>query len=328
MDDAPRRKTGSAGPASNPDRGSPAPEGLRPSEPTGEEALASRPEEGQLSQQPPTSTTAASQRHHDRLRNRLLKKKILTPIILAVISVALFLLAIALYSPPEEVPAPSDTLLDLKSTFAIRDIYYIVTQVSPSIAEIQVVVGLNTLNPPAKAPAPELDVDPPPGIGFRTCPMSSCTFDPSTNASAWTQYLTFQPTPNFTSQGDNVAVAFSTFDVRAHNFGIALNGVTAAAAIPQLFYTGPGTPTLTTEYNVPSASSYDWSAFPTLLANRTEAYWLESVTGGAAPGRVAIGINHSNETKDANKTFFAGALLGLAAAALLSAVQEALHAND
>ena len=52
------------------------------------------------------------------------------------------------------------------------------------------------------------------------------------------------------------------------------------------------------------------------------------MTGGRIPGRAAVGINHAEQTTDDNKTFVAGALIGLAGGALLSAVQEALHAND
>jgi len=329
MDDATRRKTDGVGTANNPDRGSPAPEVPRPKGPTGEEALASCPEEGQLPPQPPTSTTAARQRHHDRLRNRLLRKKILTPIILAVIGVALFLLAIVLYPPSGELSAPPYTSLQFKSTFAIRAISYEVSQVSPSIAEIDVWAELNTLHSPAKAPPPELDVILPSGISFQTCPESSCAPETSGNFAFSWNYLTFEPAPSFTVQSDKVGVASATFRVRAHNFGIAFNDVTATAAIPQLRYTGPGSPTLVTQYdNFPSVSSYDWSAFPTEFAYRTLVAWNESVAGGATPGRVATGINHGNQEGDSNKTFFAGALLGLAGGAILSAVQEALHAND
>lgn len=101
------------------------------------------------------------------------------------------------------------------------------------------------------------------------------------------------------------------------------------AAIPEVLYYGPGSPTLFTEYdNAPLGSNYDWSALPTLFGNGTKVLWSEPVTGGLSPGRIAVGINQANQTKNSNKTFFAGALIGLAGGALLSAVQEALHAND
>src|SRR6185437_3647712 len=122
---------------------------------------------------------------------------------------------LALYPPQRELSAPPYTILKLKSTFAIRDIYYTVSQVSPSIAEISVSAGLNTFHPPAKAPSPELDVSPPAGIRFQTCPKSSCTPETSTNFAMSWNYLTFKPTPNFTGRGDKVGAAFATFRVRA-----------------------------------------------------------------------------------------------------------------
>jgi hypothetical protein len=82
------------------------------------------------------------------------------------------------------------------------------------------------------------------------------------------------------------------------------------------------------QYNISSASSYDWSAFPTLFANSTYAMWDEQVPASMADGKAAIGVDHANQAKDANMTFIAGALLGLAGAAFLVAIQETLHAND
>ena len=82
--------------------------------------------------------------------------------------------------------------------------------------------------------------------------------------------------------------------------------------------------------------SYDWSSFPTSAINNSDAAWTiattSSVSGRQAvastPGRVAVGINHARQASDNDKTFVAGALLGLAGGAILSAVQEALHARD
>jgi hypothetical protein len=52
------------------------------------------------------------------------------------------------------------------------------------------------------------------------------------------------------------------------------------------------------------------------------------VAAGITSGRIATGVNHLAQAADDHRTFFAGALLGLAGGALLSAVQEALHARD
>jgi hypothetical protein len=56
--------------------------------------------------------------------------------------------------------------------------------------------------------------------------------------------------------------------------------------------------------------------------------WNEQVTGGEAAGRVAVGINHGNQAWNDDKTFIAGAFIGLAGGALLSALQELLRQKD
>lgn len=141
-------------------------------------------------------------------------------------------------------------------------------------------------------------------------------------AELWLQPLIFR------TQGAHGA-AFVDLFVNAHDFGVTFNGVIAAAAIPQVYFkNSSGAPPVFIQYNIPLASSYDWATFPTEFANGTLAVWYEDVSGGTLDGRAAVGINNSNEAKDNTKTFIAGALLGLGGAALLSAIQEALHAND
>jgi hypothetical protein len=264
-----------------------------------------------------------------------LRKKILTPIVLALIGGVLFFSAIVLYySSPGEPSPVSFVTLEMKSPFEFAKIEYVVDQVSPSVAEIDVRIALpfGKRPPPvkasaAKAPAQYFILFLPPGIAFRTCPAGFCTFSRGQDQYRWAEILRFK---TISSEGQSpTGMAQATFFVRAHDFGYTSNSITALAAIPQVFYLAQGSPTLTTVYeNAAAASSYDWSAFPTESINGTKAVWDEPVTGGATQGRVAIGINHASQTKENNKAFFAGALIGLAGGALLSAVQEALHAND
>jgi len=284
--------------------------------------MASIPDAG--SPVPENSGTATPAQHGGRLRSRLLRKKVLAPIVLAVIGGLLFLAALALYPSEGELATPSFATLELRSSFSIENIDYVVSQTSSSMAAITVIVDLpgGAPHPPASAPALELYLYPPSGVSFRTCPIGSCYWNGE-------QYY-WVDTLNFDSEGiDDTWFATAIFSVRAHSLGYAFNDINASAAIPQIIYAGPGSLTLQTQYdNATSASSYDWSALPTEFVNNTTADWDEPVTSGVGPGRVAVGINHSNEEKDSNKTFFAGALIGLAGGALLSAVQEALHAND
>lgn len=312
--------------ASIPDGGSPPPESPHPGDPPG--ALVSRPAESQASRSTPGPPAVGSGPHHDWLRNRPLWKKILAPIVLAVISGLLFLAAIALYSSPGELSSPSYATLNITSTFSISAIYYRVSQASPSIAKISIILILapGVRHPPANHPAPSFFLWAPPGIAFHNCPVHYCHRTSSTTV-YWSAYMKFF-TEGYRS-GYLTGEASANVFVSAHNFGYTFNSVTAAAAIPQVVYNGPGTPTLQTKYdNAPLASSYDWSALPTQFVNSTSAFWDEPVTGGSSPGRVAVGINQANQAKNSNKTFFAGALIGLAGGALLAAAQEALHAND
>ena len=184
---------------------------------------------------------------------------------------------------------------------------------------ITIKVGLpgDARNPAVGTEIAKATVFPPLGISFRTCP-SPCEFVPSEKLSSWSKPLILEKN----------GYAVISYFVKANHFGVTYNGVTASAAMPEVYYKGPGTPNLLTQYGIPSASSYDWSSFPPLYANGIFASWEEPVTGGRIPGRAAVGINHAEQTTDDNKTFVAGALIGLAGGALLSAVQEALHAND
>lgn len=120
--------------------------------------------------------------------------------------------------------------------------------------------------------------------------------------------------------------------MKAHSFGVTFNGINASASNPEILYQGigkgTGTPLLFVVYHFPSASSYDWSSYPALWASKSAAAWQEAVNHGDTATRTAVDIDHARRASDNNKTFFAGALLGLAGGAILSAVQEALHARD
>lgn len=298
---------------------SPAPEHPRPADPAATGEPAAGPEENLPSRPQPGSATVTSTNRDERLRNRPLWKKILTPITLAVIGVGLFLVAFKVYysSSPGELPTPAYATLELSSPFSVGTIFYTVKQESPSVAEVSIAVELlgGIRHLPAKATPSAAYLLPPTGITFLNRPKS---------ATYSGQVLHFQ-----LGQGSTYETAFANFFLIAHDFGIATNSVNAEAAIPEIRYYGTGSPTLYAEFDdVPSAGSYDWSASPTVYANGTKAWWSEPVTGGGASGRVAVGINQANQAHNDHKTFFAGALIGLAGGALLSAVQEALHTND
>jgi hypothetical protein len=305
--------------ASVPDQGSPASQSPRPGDPAATGPLASQPAESQPVRPASGPVAAAAEGHDDRLRSRPRWKKILTPIVLALIGVVLFLVAIALYSSPGELPTPPYATVGVVSLRPIGDIIYAAQQVSPSIAMVTIKVDLpgGTANPTAGTEIAKAVFFPPIGIKFQTC-SSPCESAPDGMEMSWAKPLILEKND----------YAEATYFVKDNDFGLTYNGIDASAAIPEVYYKGPGTPTLQAQYDIPSASSYDWSSFPALYANDIFATWEEPVANGRVPGRAAVGINHAEQASDDNKTFFAGALIGLAGGALLSAVQEALHAND
>jgi hypothetical protein len=261
-----------------------------------------------------------------------LRKKILTPVVLAVIGVTLGLIAWAIYPSRTQLPVPTYTTLHLISNTKIGTITYRVHQFSPSIAlvEISVLLPSGASSSPAGSVQASLYVFPPAGSSL-ICLPSSC-FPQQGGNNYWYHKLTFKRAmgpgalPNVTEVGMN---AFAAFAVKAHNFGITADGATASAAIPKLHYTGPGAPSLITQYKIRSANLYDWSTLPPAYVNGSEAQWLEQTSGNGVLTDVdAIGANHVTQKRDSDLSFLAGVLLGVGGGALVGAAQEALHARD
>jgi hypothetical protein len=103
--------------------------------------------------------------------------------------------------------------------------------------------------------------------------------------------------------------------------------------LPELDSSGTRQAELLLQYqNFPSAGSYDWSAFPgESISKRLGIIWTETVppgsgsSGGVTSARIATGVDHAAQQRDSNFTLVAGVLFGIGGAALIAAVQEALH---
>jgi hypothetical protein len=120
--------------------------------------------------------------------------------------------------------------------------------------------------------------------------------------------------------------AFS-FDVTDPTFGFQVNGVQASVALPGVSIGGGGSSNLLATYQMPHPGRYDWSSFPPdSIHPRQGISWYEPSAGQTLPSRIAVGIDHAEQSADDRNTFIAGALIGLAGAALIAAIQEALHA--
>lgn len=283
-----------------------------------------RPSGPNAAGQPPESADAGTSA--DQPPSRPLWKRFRVSIILVLIALGLLVVTLDLYPSTQELPTPVYASLTVASLRPIGLIQYSVYQVSPATAKIDVMVELpaGAAVPPANVPVARFVVFPPIGISFTTCPHPACESE-SHSISSWNVPLVFR---GISGPNGVTGTAFADFLVRGHSFGETYNRVNAAAAIPEVTYSGSGTPTFETQYQMPDASSYDWSGFPVQFANATFATWTQQVSGGLLAGRDAVGTDYVNQSRDSFDTFLAGVILGLVGGALLSAIQEAFHAND
>jgi hypothetical protein len=286
---------------------SPEPESPEPS-PQGAESSPPRP----------LDETQPLPAEHKRSRQR----KILTPLVLAAFGLVLLLVAIWFYpSATTGVSTPPYSILHISTNVPVATIDLYIVQESPALAEMRVELTSDT--PVSNDKETTLGVAIPSGTSFKGCPAFTCPFSPG--APFWISGLVFKRA--CTLDGCVWAATANLF-VNARSFGAAFNDVNATAAIPEVMYQGPGNPNMQVTYDIPAAASYDWSSFPTLTVSNSTATWQVNLVNGESPGRTAVGINAAGQASHDTRTFVAGALLGLAGGAILSAVQEALHASD
>jgi hypothetical protein len=255
--------------------------------------------------------------------------------VLAILGFALLGVGFVLLPSTSQSPTPPYSEIVLNSTVPILTINYRVTPASPSVDDVDVEIFLNGTKLPSGIVG-NLVLRLPIGFRFHTCPAKSCfrKQTPEGLYYTWAKLLTFDAPPILLPGGgmehENTLgpEAVAHFSVNAHGFGETHNGSVASVALPTVQYHGPGSPMFTAGCYIPLASSYDWSSFPPVYANDVRAVWPEQLANGQALGRAAVGIDYGNEQRDNLYTFIAGALIGLAGSALLSSVQEALHAND
>ena len=262
--------------------------------------------------------------------SRLFRKKVVTPIVLALTGVALGLIAYAVYPSRTQLPVPTYTTLHLTSDVTIDTVTYRVYQVHPPTAEVKisVLVSPNTALPAPGSQPPSLTVFLPIEM---TCPQSPC-FKQKGGNNGWYQVLTFHRSmgpgslPNEASAGIN---AFADFTVKAKVFGVTSDGATASAVIRSSTTLAQGRRPLLLNTKSLRPTSTDWSTFPPAFSNSSGAQWLEQMNGNSVLFDVdAAGTNHIAETRDSDLTFLAGVLLGVGGGALVAAGQEALHIKD
>ena len=242
-------------------------------------------------------------------RHRSRAMKIITPLVLFGLGVVLLVLAVGLYrsAATTEVPEPAVPYLGFDSFLPLAEIDFVVTRASSDRTLVEIRMQRGPQRPTQRTVTVVLVLS-----------------------------TSHQLVKKVTFGHSLFAPRIVHFTVNVADFGMSFNGTTASAAIPKISFLGPGTPQVGVKYPIPSASSYDWSSFPTTTVTSSYAVWTTATVPSAigeqkaasTPGQVVVGINHARQATESDKTFAAGALLGLAGGAILSAVQEALHARD
>ncbi len=255
------------------------------------------------------------------------RKKILVPTVLGAIGVAVIAVGLWMYPQRHEVSAPSvPTMSIFGSSPYVNDhmqiIYYTVWQDRPGVARVEVDVQLGGspyVNGGYSVPrGARTTIEFTAGARILACsPNCSLTEGEGVGSTS----------PLFQHAGSLPPTATAVFDVRARNYQVAANGVTAAVGLPDLVFYGTSQAELELDYrNFPSADSYDWSSLPGEVIHKSDVFWSESVLpGGVTSARVVTGVNQAAQQQDSNFTLAAGVLFGIGGSALVAAAQEALH---
>ena len=175
---------------------------------------------------------------------------------------------------------------------------------------------------PVTPPPPgssSLEVTLPQGLTFQGCGGACRRY---AGEAAWVQPLDFYH-----------GKATDVFPIKTTNFATDVSGVYAYAAIPQVSFMNPGSqqspasgskslfPVLRAEYRIPAAGSYDWSSGSVPVVTGSTAMWQEIMPTSDLAGQTAAGVDHPRQVHDADFTFLAGFLLGLAGSVVLTGVQ-------
>lgn len=252
------------------------------------------------------------------------------PGILLAAGVGLLALAyFAVYPRPETaIAVPASPSLVIYTSGHVSQITYLVTARDPArTPEMQVTVsGASKLVGGQLVPLPipgpgssSLEVTLPAGLAFRHCAGACIHY---AGEVAWVKPLDFVS-----------GKATDVFPVRTAGFGVDVRSVYAYAAIPQVSFMGLASqqslagggkvlpPALRAEYRIPAAGRYDWSSGPVPAITGSMATWQEILTAADTPGQTAAGVDHGRQVHDADFTFLAGFLLGLAGSVALAGAQ-------
>jgi hypothetical protein len=241
----------------------------------------------------------------------------------------------AVYPRPETaIAVPASPSLVIYTSGHVSQITYLVTAGDPARGpEMQVTVSagsklVGSQLEPLPVPAPgssSLEVTLPAGLAFRHCASTCIRYGGEV---AWVKPL------DFVSEPGRLPKATDVFPVRTADFGVDVSSAYAYAAIPQVSFMGLASqqqglagggkalpPALRAQYRIPAAGRYDWSSGPVPAITGSTATWEEILTGADTPGQTAAGVDHGRQVHDADFTFLAGFLLGLAGSVALAGAQ-------
>jgi hypothetical protein len=250
---------------------------------------------------------------------------------LGVMAVAFF----AVYPKPEiPIPVPASPSLVIYTSGHVGQVSYVVTKDAAGLPAVRVTVSLGSgvlggqlvplPVPPQHTSSIEMTL--PAGLAFRDCGGACKSY---AGEVAWVQPLDFRSGLGIDQPGQATVV----FPVAPAGFGVDVGSVYAYAAIPEVTFmslTSPQVlqagvnalvPSLRAEYPIAAAGNYDWSSGPVPTVTGPDATWQEILGTSDTPALTAAGVNHGRQGHDANWTFWAGLLIGLAGSVVLAGLQ-------
>jgi hypothetical protein len=295
-----------------------------------------RPRAGQLSargtgQQPAQETTQSSSEQNRRgvssAGNHPRRRRMPIPLILAIIGLALLPLAAWLLPGTDQQLAPQQAFVSITSDVPIQTALYQVDNEGPSLYLLIINLQASVYPDPANDHM-ELKVLLPPGLQFKPCssPNSQCIGNPILSADS-SQGPGVQATWQNLGFNHPYEYAEAQIMVQGQDFGYATNRTEESVSLPELYinHGSDNFPLSVTYWGLPSPQKYDWSSRPPSEETRSYSIWTEEVAGGYQPPEMAVGVDHSAQDQESTDTFLAGAIVGVAGAALIGALQEFLH---
>lgn len=253
------------------------------------------------------------------------RRRLVTPLALALLGLALLLATVVVWPDDNQPATPSSIYMVISTSLPINLVKYDVMVLGPARYQIELLLQAPSVSSDSVA---DVSIYLPRGwqfgsctrIGFRGCRRAPIASQQGYYPGSTGEWLMRVTGASLLREG------YLDINIRGASFGYAANDLQESVAMPQIEFDSNVNCELAVVYQgLPDPQKFDWSAFPTDELTSGYASWIEQVTNGVEPGRVAVGIDHAAQSRNNLATFLAGALVGLAGAALIGAVQESLH---